>query len=456
MTTAIYLRISNDREGRELGVQRQEQDCRALAERLGLTVSEVFSDNDISATRRSTKVRPDYQRMLSEVAAGRITTVIASTSSRLTRQPRELEDWIDAADPDKGGALRVAFVADPHVDLTSSRGRRRARDDANRDAEYADELSSLVRRKKQQQREAGIFSGGHRPFGFDPDGMTARVDEQDMIRAAGAAVLADRSLGGIARAWTELCPPPEWRVPFVVRWSPTTIRQILENPRLIGQLPSGLPAVWEPVLDEATYRGVLAVLADPARRRHRGGVKLLTGIGQCSRCGAALNASGANTYRCSAAHHMSRQCQPVDDYVRDTLLEYIAANQLTAPPPRTGPTTGELAGQAQGLRARLDAFRLSAAEPDGISPAALAVIERQIGAQLAEVEAQMVTAAGTSALAGLPLGLVELRAAWEAADGERRRAIVRACNVKILVAPPGRGSRVFDPDTVVITGTETA
>ena len=46
---AIYVRMSEDREGERRGVERQETDCRALAEELGWEVVQVFVDNDISA-----------------------------------------------------------------------------------------------------------------------------------------------------------------------------------------------------------------------------------------------------------------------------------------------------------------------------------------------------------------------------------------------------------------------
>jgi len=52
MTTpraAIYARISKDKIGAGLGADRQQADCRELAGRLGWTVAEVFTDNDISA-----------------------------------------------------------------------------------------------------------------------------------------------------------------------------------------------------------------------------------------------------------------------------------------------------------------------------------------------------------------------------------------------------------------------
>lgn len=45
---AISVRISPDRTGEELGVKRQEDDCRADAERRGWTVAEVDRDDDLS------------------------------------------------------------------------------------------------------------------------------------------------------------------------------------------------------------------------------------------------------------------------------------------------------------------------------------------------------------------------------------------------------------------------
>ena len=52
---AIYTRISDDREGEAKGVQRQEDDCRKLAERHGLEVYELYSDNDIGASGKTDK-----------------------------------------------------------------------------------------------------------------------------------------------------------------------------------------------------------------------------------------------------------------------------------------------------------------------------------------------------------------------------------------------------------------
>ncbi len=65
---AIYARISQDRTGEGLGVQRQLEDCRAEATRRGWRVAEEYVDDDISAY--SGKQRPAYQRMLEDLRSG--------------------------------------------------------------------------------------------------------------------------------------------------------------------------------------------------------------------------------------------------------------------------------------------------------------------------------------------------------------------------------------------------
>ncbi len=46
---AVYCRISDDRRGLGLGVQRQRQDCHELAGRNGWQIVATFVDNDVSA-----------------------------------------------------------------------------------------------------------------------------------------------------------------------------------------------------------------------------------------------------------------------------------------------------------------------------------------------------------------------------------------------------------------------
>lgn len=450
---AIYVRISADREGRELGVERQEQDCRALAERRGLTVAYVASDNDISASTRSTKPRPAYKKLLADVDAGIISAIIASTSSRLTRRPREWEDLIDLYERT---GVHIYFVRsnDP-LDLSTARGRRHARDDAARDAEYAEEISELARRERAQRREQGRWNGGKRPFGWEKDGTTPRPDEQAMIRAACEAVLAGISLRSLARRWTaEGRPTPQGGQD----WIPNTIRDIIRNPRIAGLMPDERPATWPAIVDEGVWRGVCAVLDDPSRDSGRGPARLLTSIAYCGVCdpdgtGARRpSVCGGTDYRknplytCGVKRHLCRRSEPVDRWVTDVILTWLARERI-APPPRA--EAAPLASLAAGLRARrTEAAALFAAGK--IDAAQLGLITVTVNTELVVVEAQLVAATSGRALSGLPHDLDSLREGWASWDLDRRRAILRATGLRIVVYPPGRGAKRFDPATVRI------
>lgn len=112
----IYVRMSQDRTGEELGVARHEQECKALAARLGLEVDQVYSENDQSAT--SGTRRPAFEAMLE----ARPHSIIAWHQDRLLRLTKDLERVIDLGIP-------VYFVtsAENGLDLASPAGRAVAR-----------------------------------------------------------------------------------------------------------------------------------------------------------------------------------------------------------------------------------------------------------------------------------------------------------------------------------------
>ena len=90
---AIYARISNDPEGDRLGVGRQIEDCRAEAARRGWPVADLYVDDDKSAW--SGKVRPEYERMVTDIDARRIDAVLFWHPDRLTRRPIEMEAFVE-------------------------------------------------------------------------------------------------------------------------------------------------------------------------------------------------------------------------------------------------------------------------------------------------------------------------------------------------------------------------
>src|SRR5664279_3804397 len=100
---AIYARISSDPEGDMLGVTRQVQDCRALAQRRGWPVVDTYVDDDVSAYKG--KPRPQYRRMLDDMRAGVVDAVVVWHLDRLHRSPKELEEFFEVCEAAKVSAL---------------------------------------------------------------------------------------------------------------------------------------------------------------------------------------------------------------------------------------------------------------------------------------------------------------------------------------------------------------
>ena len=119
---AIYCRISDDREGRGLGVARQEKDCRELAERLGWSVTQVFQDNDLSAYRG--RRRPGYNALLGAIKAREVDGLLIWHNDRLHRNQGELETFISLVDEAR---MPIQTVTAGTYDLTTPAGRMTAR-----------------------------------------------------------------------------------------------------------------------------------------------------------------------------------------------------------------------------------------------------------------------------------------------------------------------------------------
>ena len=304
---AVYVRISDDREGERLGVERQRADCIALAERKGyVVIRPVYEDNDIGASTRSApKRRPDYDAMLSAARAGEVEAIVSYTSGRLTRRPRETEDLIELAERQ---GVRFDYVASPSFDLNTAAGRRIARILAANDAGEAEDIAERVSRAARGRAEKGEFHGGPVAFGYSPIiGPTGErlawehhPEHADWVREGARRLLAEESLYSVCMDWHR----QGRRTATGNVWRPRTLKRALISPSVAGlrALDGGyVPASkWTAILDRDTWERVRDLLTDESRLSRpfpAGGSARkypLSGLVRCGRCGQAMNSSTAS------------------------------------------------------------------------------------------------------------------------------------------------------------------
>lgn len=461
MQAVVYARISSDREGAGLGVERQEQDCRELADRLGWSVVGVFTDNDVTAF--SGKRRPGYEALCDALRSGPAQAVIAWHTDRLHRRPIELEAFIELCDT---RGITVKTVKSGDLDLATSSGKMLAR---MLGAASRHEVEHLIERAKRAKKQAAIdgkFRGGRRSFGYNKNGMETVPEEADAIRAAAEAVLTGVSLSQVARQWNE----QGLRTSYGGKeFTSKEIRKTLLRPRNAGiVLHEGKrigTGQWEPILDTDTFAALEALLLNPARRPSGGFERKYqgTGVYMCGRCGAKMAIAAQNptlshgwrrAYTCSAAKHLVRDAEHLDDYINQLVFGHLsgpgAALVLGG---KTGEEVASLHAQREGLRARKDELAAMFAAED-IDGDQLKRGTAELRNQMKEIDTRLAAAKSSSAMANLVLAGDDLAAIWTATSPDVRGKIIQALmTVTVLPSARGRkpGGRYFDPATIEIS-----
>lgn len=294
-TAAIYARLSVDRDGTKVGIDTQLEDSRRLARERGWNVVDEYIDRNLTAADRLV-TRPEYERLVDDFASGRYSALICWDLDRLTRQPRQLEDWIDAAD-DKNF---VIVTANGEADLGTDAGRLFARIKASVAKSEAERASARQKRNKQHRRENGQFHGGQAPFGYrvvDKTLIPAPAEVELIHEAARRLLEAREPLHSIVVDWNSPGKPggtdPKHTTRSGKHWRQSNLRAILRNRSLLGETKAGVVG-WEPVIDQRTFDRLQALFDDPARKvTHSPGVKggkysMGGGLSVCGRCGKPL------------------------------------------------------------------------------------------------------------------------------------------------------------------------
>jgi DNA invertase Pin-like site-specific DNA recombinase len=450
---AVYCRISDDPAGTMLGVERQREDCIALAARRGWPVAEVYVDNDLSAY--SGKVRPEYARLLDDVRAGRVDAIVAWHPDRLHRSPRELEDFITVVE---SAGIPVETVTAGTTDLSTPTGRAVARTVGAWARFESEHKAERVRRKLRELADGGHhMSGGMRAFGMTPDWSAVVPEEAAALREAADRILAGGTLRGVVMDWNRQGS----RTPTGKLWSTVALRRILTSTRLAGWRtyhddPFYSEGTWPAILDRPTVERLRTLLLDPSRRRNvLARSYLLAGIVTCGLCGNTLHSrprAGQPRYVCAQDYggcgHTFIAAPPLEALVSEMALQRLDSPALEAAIAERG-AQSERAGEAEQLRRDEEAL---------VELARDYYVERRIGraewtaarealeARVEQARHRLAAETGTRALVGLTAG--SARAAWPSLPFDRRRAVLLELLEAVRIASGRPGTNRFDPARV--------
>ncbi|ONH49984.1 hypothetical protein CcI49_38010 [Frankia sp. CcI49] len=438
-----YARISLDKEGAGLGVERQTADINDLAERLGLPAPVVIPDNDVSAY--SGRRRPGYERLVAGIRAGHWNVLLIWHVDRLTRSMKELEEIVDLAN---ATGLRIETVRGGRVDLSTGEGRLQARILGTLARYESEHRSDRVRRRMLQNAEAGRphGSGGARPFGYEPDKVTVRPVEAAFVVDILDRLITGESLRSLVRYLIDSGVATSTGVP----WRTTTLRTLLLGGRIAGlRVHRGEilgPAVWPALVDRDKWEMGRAILTDPARKTSPGNkpTRLMSGLASCGvkGCGAPVRSGGVRDgvlmYRCTEVDHLRRRMTLVDDVVTRYVVGWLVRDGVTFDaPPTTVTPSGDVRGKADAVR-----FRIGQVEDALIGDPTedLVNVSRDgLSRNLARLRAQLEDLERQEALFTVPAELTGVTAEnFPGLPFERRRNVIRyLCQTTILPTTKG-------------------
>ncbi|SMC90253.1 recombinase family protein [Lentzea albidocapillata] len=481
--SARESRTEADRAADDGKVDHQLSDLRKFVGNIGGRIAKEVPEANVSSFKRKRVllpdgtygyrvVRPDWESILTSLRRGEANALACVDLDRATRDPRLLEDVIDAVE--LYGVYVVSMTG--NIDLSTDHGISAARSTVNQRNDESRNTSRRVAVGKRKAAAKGKNHGGpNRSYGWRKDRVTLHKRESAHILAAVPRI--------IAGALTPLTLAKEWndrKIPTVKggEWRAATIRNMFLRPRMCGKVVyreeilmdennEPVRGQWEPMMTDSQWDAVVAqwtpVNSDKSDRTRLGsrgtGFRtntLLSPFVRCGKCKARMIGSRrpssqgemAKYYLCPSKGQggcggVARLAAPVDEYITALVIadqERMASHKVEDLPPwprrkelddleaRINESTRRY--EAGKYRAERYFPSLSRMESD------LAVLRREHR----EYETQR---------EGIKTVVANLAQEWEkpAFTMEQRQAAIARSLTAVIIAPVGKGKK-FNPEQI--------
>lgn len=189
----------------------QLSDLREFVGRIGGHVAKEVPEPNVSSFKRRRVplpdgtygyrvVRPDWESILTALRRGECNALAVVDIDRATRDPRILEDLIDAVE--LYGVYVVSLTG--NIDLSTDAGISAARNTVNqRNNEFRNTSRRVIDGKRRAARAGKNHGGRMRPYGRRKDRVTLNKRESGHLRRELPRILVGVSPLTIAREWNE-------------------------------------------------------------------------------------------------------------------------------------------------------------------------------------------------------------------------------------------------------------
>jgi site-specific DNA recombinase len=489
---AIYTRKSTsvglEQDFNSLDAQREA--CAAYIQRQpGWTlVDDWYDDGGFTGANIE---RPAFQRLLTDLEAGKIDVVVAYKVDRLSRSLLDFAKLME-----RFTAAGTSFVSVTQNFSTADAMGRLTLNMLMSFAEFEREMiGERTRDKIAAQRRRGKWTGGTVPLGYSVVDKKLVVNDLEaiLVREVFSLYLQQRSTLAVARLLNESNRSTKRHVAANGRlreartWTKADVTRLLRNPVYASYMGSHgelYDAEHEPIVDRETFSKVHGLLEDaarPTKDRGRNPDYVLRGLLRCACCGSALTPASTRRgrteyryYRCVKRDKEGRDACPssplpagaIEEYVIERLREAVAAGSLASDVEasvkerlrvrRKDRLTErkKLPGQIAALSAEGKLLLDTMANLDGVARRLAEERLQALGDELGRCERRLATverelaAIETTELdaAWVARCLNDFSAIWDVLTPENRGQLLRAVVQRVEVDEPANKVKVFMVD----------
>ena len=372
LRTALYCRLSKDDmlQGDSESIKTQKAMLTQYAKEHGFLIVEVYVDDGWSGLNFQ---RPDFNRMLDDIEAGKIDVVITIDLSRLGRDHLKVGHFTEIYFPMKN--VRYIAVNDG-VDTANKNNDIAALKNVMNEF-YSRDNSRKIRSSIRARAKAGLYRTSFNPIGYrkSPDNHNKLiVDGETAWIVKRIFELANAGMGAhkIAKTFREeQVPCPSWWLHSrgerdysqrfenpanKYEWSHTVIRNIIANPLYLGhtvmcktesifkvgtfkKVPKAdqirVENTHEPLVSQELFDGANAKILSRRRDTTDNFVSPFSGLVKCGTCGKALGLrywgkDRHHIYVCTTYAHDTKACSDHRIYYEDLYNAVLADIQYHA------------------------------------------------------------------------------------------------------------------------------
>lgn len=381
--TAIYARLSVENSKKNddgESIERQIEICREYVEEHPyLHLADTYVDNGWTGTNTN---RPEFQRMLADIHAGKIRALVIKDFSRFSRDYIEAGNLLENVFPFLG--VRFISVADSYDSFETDGSAESLLIPLKNliNSFYSKDMSKKVSTAVHTRQLAGQHIPSMIPYGYKKSETQAYRFEPDEETAANVTRIFHMKLAGvptnqIAKTMNDEGIPSPGKLRYLrgmtkdqryatSHWTPQLIKQILKNPTYCGDLVFGrmptalylgkpnysyepdeskwrvLPDMHQPLIDRESFEKVkqmenagkqkFAQKMQETAERRAANPPLILGLVYCGDCGSPMRyqrhknpAKPSGSYYCP--HKSYGTCNSSHTILQAKLIE-VAWNVL--------------------------------------------------------------------------------------------------------------------------------